>query len=138
MLVATNRTGSVDAAKMTFNGDTGSNYTEHSLYGDGASAGANTFGITNPTTNIIFARTGGNNTTTVMGATVVDFLDYANLFKYKTIRSLTGTDVNGSGEIDFISGSWMNSGTAISSINITPNVGSSFSQYSTVALYGVK
>ena len=123
---------------MTFNGDTGSNYTEHSLYGDGASAGVNAFGVTNPTTNIIFARTGGNSTTTLMGATIVDFLDYANLFKYKTIRSLTGTDANGSGEIEFISGSWMNSNTGISSINITPGSGSAFNQFSSFALYGVK
>jgi hypothetical protein len=139
MLSGTNRaSANLDTAKLTFNSDTGSNYTEHSIYGDGSSTGINAFGITNPTTNIVFARTGGNNTVTLMGATIVDFFDYASVTKNKTIRSLTGTDANGSGEIEFISGSWMNSSSSINNITITPVVGTAFNQYSSFSLYGVK
>jgi hypothetical protein len=73
--------------------------------------------------------------TTAPTATVTDIIDYANTNKYKTLRSLGGTDRNGTGEIQLASGLWMNT-TAISSIQIT--TGANFTTTTQFALYGVK
>jgi len=65
-------------------------------------------------------------------------LDYANTNKNKTIRTLGGQDANGSGEVVFISGLWMNSSTAVNAITLVLPGGGNFAQYSSFALYGVK
>lgn len=117
---------------LRYNGDSGSNYRGHVLYGDGSSAiAANTFGGTYTGNDIAF-----NSGTTYPVAFVTDILDYANTNKNKTLRGLYGTDANGSGQIVLISGLWMNT-SAVTSITITA-VSGTFSQYSSFALYGVK
>lgn len=117
---------------IRFNSDTAANYSTHVLLGDGTSAasggGANgtyitgaVFGDASPTQNY--------------GAGVIDILDYANTNKYKTLRSLSGNDENGSGFLAMYSGSWRST-SAINSItftSITPN----FREYSSFALYGI-
>ena len=122
-----------DAANLTYNGDTGANYTLHWLTGNGSSASA--LGLT-PRNEIRAAYIGGA-TSPSIGSGIVDILDYSNTNKYKTLRSLSGADANGSGNIFFMSGLWMST-SAISSMTLTPVFGSSFSQYSSFALYGVK
>lgn len=117
-------------AWMRFNGDTGSNYARHSLYGNGASAAA--FAGTNQTV-IGFTYTASN---TNPGAAICDILDYTNTSKYKTARVLNGDDQNGSGIIMLASGIWMNT-APITSITIYDD-NSSFSQYSQFTLYGVR
>ena len=129
---STNR-GSTANMQVRFNSDTGSNYAKHVLYGDGSSAGAS---ASTSQTLISLDRIGGTSTT--FGALVVDVLDYANTNKYKTVRNLGGIDLNGSGEIDFQSGLWMNT-NAISSISLITVDGTiNFAQYSSFALYGIK
>ena len=44
LLTRTNRADTNDFMTIRFNGDSGSNYAYHSLYGNGASAGANDTG----------------------------------------------------------------------------------------------
>jgi hypothetical protein len=68
---------------------------------------------------------------------VTDILDYANTSKYKTVRTLTGIDVNGNGNIRLASGIWMNSPDAVSSITLTASSGN-FNTYTTFSLYGIK
>jgi hypothetical protein len=63
---------------------------------------------------------------------VLDFLDYADTNKNKTLRYLYGQDRNGTGEVLLGSKFW-NSTSAISSITITATI----NQYSSFALYGV-
>ena len=46
-----------DSVKLTFNGDTASNYTEHALFGDGSSAAAQAGA---PTNQISMYRASGN------------------------------------------------------------------------------
>ena len=116
-----------------FNSDTGSNYTRHALTGDGATVSAS--GAASQTS----IRAGGNaeaNSTNIFAVSVIDILDYANTNKYKTLRTLFGSDLNGSGEINFRSGAWMNT-NAITSVLLTPSSGN-FAQYSSFALYGIK
>jgi hypothetical protein len=120
---------------MRFNSDSAANYSQHALYGDGATAAAT---ASASTTSIELFRVSGNSSAAnIFGAIVVDILDYADANKYKTSRALGGVDFNGSGEIWFTSGNWRST-TAISSITLTPGNATNFMQYSSFALYGIK
>jgi hypothetical protein len=129
-----------DSLYARFNGDSGTNYADHWIRGNGAVAAAGNYA---PSSDLIYISYGGSGTgvSGVYGASVIDILDYASTTKYKTTRTLNGTDINGeiasSGGFVFLSsGLWMST-TAISSITITPDNGS-FNQYSQFALYGIK
>ena len=123
------------ALELQFNGDTGANYTRHSLYGDGSSALAT--GGANETT--IFVRAGARrdgSTANTMGAAIVDIHDYSSTSKYKTLRAFAGADDNdATGQVALSSGLWMNT-AAISSITITTS--GSFMTSSVFSLYGIK
>ena len=119
---------------MRFNSDTGTNYIWHNLYGDGASAAAYTPGTGQTKVSAGYGST--NASSTYSGAAVCDILDYANTNKYKTTRSLSGFDENGSGYVLLHSGLWLNT-AAISTIVIFPNSGS-IKANSKFALYGLK
>ena len=119
-----------------FNTDTTtSNYYGHGLYGDGSTTGA--LGKIGSSTNALLASVADTATANAFSGFVIDILDYASTSKNKTSRSLNGYDTNGAGQIWMQSGLWMNSSTAISSIQITDPLGN-FLQYSSFALYGVK
>jgi len=64
---------------------------------------------------------------------VLDFLDYTDVNKNKTLRYLYGIDRNGSGEV-LIGSKFWNSTAAITSITITATIGTN----SSFALYGIK
>lgn len=114
-----------------YNGDTGANYTFHNLAGDGASATAGAG--TSQTRNFLSIGVSSS----YPQVFVTDILDYANTNKYKTVRSLSGTDTNGgTGYAVLWSGAWLNT-SAINSIVITPS-GGTWNQYSSFALYGIK
>jgi hypothetical protein len=129
--------GSSDSLDLTFNGDTGSSqYTYHSLYGNGSSAGNenNRPRANIPTTITLVPSTDTN----MFAAGVIDILDYTDTNKYTTVRILAGQTVNSnSGEAVFLtSGLWMSS-SAVTSITLTgrsTNIG----QYSKFALYGIR
>ena len=130
----------IDNPELTFNSDTGNNYSWHSLTGDGAGTGYNAVS----TTSFIAVgdRTIGTGVSGTFGGIVIDLLDYAETTKYKTTRALGGADTNGviagfAGAISFSSGLWQST-SAITSITLAPQHGSLFNQYSSFALYGVK
>ena len=119
-----------------FNSDTTTgNYYGHGLYGTGSAAGA--IDKIGSATNALIASVANTATANVFSGFVIDILDYASTSKNKTTRSLNGYDTNGDGQIWMQSGLWMNSSTAISSIQITDPLGV-FLQYSQFALYGIK
>lgn len=128
------RGASGGAIYTQFNGDTGANYSSHNLNGDGSTAVAQA--QTSTSTPLIIRNGGISTTANTFSAGVVDILDYANTTKNKTLRSLAGQDLNGSGLIEFASNAWYNT-AAISTITMTHN-GSGFTQYSQFGLYGVK
>ena len=119
---------------MQFNSDTGTNYSDHFLLGTGAVTAANA--DVNSVKMPVVESSNSGTLANVFGATVLDILDYADTNKYKTVKSICGTDANGSGNIFLTSGSWRNT-AAISTITIIPEK-VSFVQYSSFALYGVK
>ena len=119
---------------IRLNSDTASNYNSHFLLGDGSSVSGYTFG----TDSYMYLPTGGGGgaTASVFGAFVIDILDYTNASKYKTLRSLSGVDNNGDGNLRLASGLWMTT-NAITTILIDGR-GDTFLQYSSFALYGIK
>ena len=128
LMVRSDRSAVVaDSLQLQFNSDTGSNYDDHYLTGDGATASAS---ADTTVTNIgLYRIAGAGATSSVFGVSVIDVLDYKNTNKYKTIRALTGIDNNGSGRISLGSGLWRST-SAISSLKLFPNSGSSsFVQY---------
>jgi hypothetical protein len=125
---------SIGNFRMTFNSDTGSNYAWHQLYGTGASALA---GAGASQTNMVVGYDNKANIS-FPAAAIIDILDYANTNKYKTTRSLSGTEQNtNDGLILFRSGLWMNT-NAVSTITISLDATLTFNQYSSFALYGIK
>jgi hypothetical protein len=117
-----------------FNGDTAANYSAHFIYGDGSAAGG--YGVANSSSMNGVQLPAATASASIFNAVIIDILDYANTSKYKTLRSLGGSDRNGSGELRFTSGNWRDT-TAVSSVTITP-AGGNFVQYSSFALYGIK
>jgi hypothetical protein len=128
-----------DDIGMQFNSDTNTNYNDHLLYGNGASALAT---ANNGSTFMDLGYIAGNGGASFFGAFVIDVLDYANTNKYKTVRNLSGVDHNGliatfSGIVNLGSGLWR-SASAVNSITLVNYTGTNFQQYSSFALYGIK
>jgi hypothetical protein len=126
-------------SNYNFNGDTGTNYSWHSVQGDGSSATARNATTTNRIATNSNAESGAPANT--FGAIVFDILDYTNTNKYKTTRALAGVDINGTvagygGIIELISGNWRST-SAITSITITAD-NPNYVQYTSFALYGIK
>jgi len=134
-IARTNRSATGDWLEIQFNTDTASNYSDHYLAGNGASASAG--GNINATYMEVNRFPAASSTSSIFGVFVTDILDYANTNKYKTIRNLGGNDQNGSGEIHLGSGNWRST-SAITSIKIMPGAGTNLVQYSQFALYGIK
>lgn len=125
--------------------DSGANYANHQLYGDGSAAAANGggsrtsvlgYGAYNSVGSLGYANT--------FATTIIDILDYQNTSKYKTMRFLSGREMNSNntdGRMFLESGLWMNT-AAIDTISLNALDGggsaSTFSQYSSFALFGIK
>lgn len=124
-----------DGIRMRFNSDSSSAYSWHYLGGDSnigyGGAGVNqTYTYPGVSVNNGF---GGSR----FGTTICDILDYTNTNKYKTMRSLSGGDNNGNGEIYVFSSNWRNT-NAITQIELALISGASFMTNSAFALYGIK
>jgi hypothetical protein len=114
--------------------DTASNYTRHSLNGNGTDAAA--YGVANfAYWNIYGLRITSDTTNPIVA--IVDILDYADTNKFKTFRALSGTDKNGGGEIALNSGLWRST-SAIDQIRVFAEGAGNWATSSTFALYGIK
>jgi hypothetical protein len=112
--------------------DSASNYSWHELRGDGSTASAR--GVAN--TSFIYLGANSGSTTYPFNV-VFNIPDYNSTTKYKTLKSLSGQDRNGTGGgISLFSGNWR-SLSAVTSMTIYMASGN-FNQYSQFALYGVK
>ena len=135
-IARSNRTAGVDIMSMRMNSDTGNNYSDHLLYGDGSSAQTDrnsTYGKIN-----IQRLASDNLSASIFSGFVIDILDYTNTNKYTTIRYLGGYDANGSGRVGIGSGLWQNT-SAITTITLEGlEYSSNYNQYSSFALYGIK
>jgi hypothetical protein len=121
--------------RLWFNSDTAANYSSHILYGTGATAASGAY--TSSSYLYCFDTVSNSSTASVFSAGVIDILDYANANKYKTVRTLGGGDLNGSGVLTVSSGNWRNTG-AITNVRLNVTSGTyNFKQYSSFALYGI-
>jgi hypothetical protein len=119
--------------QIRFNSDSNANYSNHLMYGGGTNPPG-----TGSNTSISAMYIGGSNTGTSSShpfVFVTDILDYANSSKNTTMRTLSGVDQNGSGEVSIFSGGWHVT-NPVTSVSVITNV--NFTQYSSVALYGIK
>ena len=120
---------------IQFNSDTASNYAWHRIEGNGTTATAS--GTATTTSGLVsYAGVADTATASVYGASIIDILDYANSSKYKTVRSLAGVDINGTGGMGFSSSLWQST-SAITSIQLKPG-STAFKAGTTFALYGIK
>lgn len=124
---------------LQFNSDTGANYSWHNLQGDTSNATARSGANQNQMYGNSAA--GGGAPSNTFGVMVADILDYADTNKYKTVRMLSGVDINGTvagygGIVELMSGSWRST-SAITSITVAPS-NPNWVQYSSFALYGIK
>lgn len=121
--------------RLRFNSDTGSNYARHQIYGNGSTVAA---AGTASTTFIKASNAFNGMNSTQPSVAIIDILDYASTSKNKTTRHFAGLDMNGSGDVDILSGVWLST-SAITSITFEINgSGSTFNAGSTIALYGIK
>jgi len=127
--------GTLPTVWAQFNDDTASNYACHTLRGDGSAASAD--GSASQSGAFSISSAGGGQTASVFSGFVIDILDYASTSKYKTLRSMTGGDFNGTGWIDLRSALWMST-SAITKIKLSHTGSTNFSQHTTAALYGIK
>jgi hypothetical protein len=124
-----------DFLSWRFNSDSGSNYSRHYLFGEGASVTAG--GAAPDTRMTTDGTTGATATSGMFGVGIVDILDYADTNKHKTLRALSVDDRNGSGLVVVNSGNWRST-SAVNTITIITNSTANFVQYSHFALYGIK
>ena len=104
------------------------------MYANGASVFSGDYG---PGRNyFLFQWIAGNGASAnVFGTQIIDILDYANTNKNKTIRSISGIDNNGSGDVSLTSNLWMNT-AAITSFEIG-GFGVNLAAGSRIDLYGI-
>ena len=122
-------TDSSSASNLRFNGDSGSNYSIHQLFGDGSSTGSG--GATSQTSLFLPITT---NSSTQFGSYITDILDFGSTTKNKTVRSLGGFSSTGPYSL-MRAGAYL-SATAITSITIL-GVGGLLTG-SRFSLYGIK
>lgn len=110
-----------------------STYSNHQLYGNGASAasvgGINGFGTG------MGAIPAASATSGIFGISILDILDYTNTNKTKVMRCLNGYDANGSGFVYLSSGMDASTTSALSGFNIFTST--AFLTGSRFDLYGI-
>jgi len=125
---------------LRLNGDTGSNYAFHRLFGDGSSAGADGYASQSSGGSVLGIVPASGALANAFGVFVIDILDYASTSKNKTLRWFYGLELNANnttGRVGISSNLWADT-NAVTSIKLYPSSGYSFVQHSTAALFGVK
>lgn len=123
---------------VTFNNDTGTNYSWHTLRGNGTSALASG-GATTSSMRLFNGDVGDAVTSGVFAVNLLDIIDYASTSKYKTMRSMTGCNDNTTSTgfgVSLSSGLWQST-SALTRIDIL-NGSDFFKAGTTFALYGIK
>jgi hypothetical protein len=119
---------------LRLNGDTGGNYTQHGIFGTGASVGV----IGSSGTSTVSINGGYDGIPSGFPCvSIIDIHDYASTTKNKTVRSFSGTNNNTTQDRDvcLTSGLWINT-SAVTSVTLFS--GANFTTGNTVSLYGIK
>lgn len=129
--------GPTATLRMRLNSDTGTNYTNHWIYGNGS--GANVAGNISETAYRFLWVPAGTALSNTFGVSIIDILDYASTNKYKTVRSIEGhnTNNNTNGYVFLHSSLWLNT-AAVSTLTFTSDETDGFVAGSVFALYGLR
>jgi hypothetical protein len=119
---------------IRFNSDSGSNYPYHYLQGDGSTSSGS--GTAATTVGFLGNFPGTSTTANAFSSCIVDIFDYINTNKNKTIRTFSGFDANGSGQIFLASSVWLST-AAINSILLVSGGGADFVIGTRADLYGI-
>jgi hypothetical protein len=119
---------------LRINGDgTVGNYPQRILYGTGSGT-AQTY--TDPNYAGFVWGLNDTGTSTIPAISIIDILDYSSTTKLKVMRTIGGSDANGSGNVYFSSG--MNKVITDPINSITLVTGANFNQHSQFTLYGIR
>lgn len=124
---------------LRFNSDSGANYISHQLTGNGSAASAASSGTGDDKINIYNAGVTDGTTAGIVGASIIDIIDYASTTKNKTVRGFAGGDGNTAStdfKISLSSGLWLST-SAVTSITVF-GTAANFTTLTTFALYGIK
>jgi hypothetical protein len=127
------------AIQMRLNGDSGANYSQHSIQGNGSTASAQN-NQANTTGMWMGESSSDTSSSGIFGTSIIDIIDYASTSKNKTCRCFAGADhnsTNPSGRISLQSGNWR-SLSAVNSLTFTLLAGALFAPGTIFALYGIK
>ena len=129
--------GAITDHYIKLNNDSGSNYTKHWMFAlDSGGVYTSAASSTTPPSMGYIQGYDTNPTT----AAIIDIHDYQSTSKNKTIRYVTGgaeQQSSSQGALTIGSALWMNSGSAVSQIDITL-ASSNWSSSSTFSLYGIR
>ena len=120
---------------LRFNGDTGSNYFEHTMFGNGTTVGGSkALSITSAYCNDTVAFD-----SSLDGNITININNYSNTTSYKSVLGRVNRGVNNGNYpgTSIWSNSW-SSNSAITNILIFPTDGSNIVSGSTFTLYGIK
>ena len=135
MVARTNRAGDDgENVGVRLNADTGSNYADHVLVGNGSSV--QSAAGTSQTRMVLAVVTATTATANAFGVSVIDILDSYSTTKNKTLRALAGLQATSS-RVYLMSGLWMNT-ASITSATLLPLSGGSFIAGSRFSLYGIR
>jgi hypothetical protein len=124
-----NRAAVVDGVNISFNGST-SSFTGRYIEGDGSTV------ISATSTRFAGGAVGNTATASTFGNVDIYIPNYtASVNKSFSVDSVTENNATAA-YADFVAGLWSNT-AAITSIDLSPLVGSLFNQYSTAYLYGI-
>ena len=127
IIVPTVTSGTADA-KLTFNGDTATNYSQTRLQGTGTSA------LSGSRANDAFIYLDRNTINQTPALESIDIFSYAGS-TYKTLLQQNSEDFNGSGAVAVMVALWRST-AAITSITLTTTA-STYAVGTTATLYGI-
>jgi anti-sigma-K factor RskA len=129
------RSSANDSVYMRMNGDSNTSYSWHTMYGDGS--GNYLGGVASDNTIQPLYIPAASASSNIFGYAVIDFLDYTNNDKFKTVRSLNGYDTNGSGLVCGQSGAWRSYAPISSLLFANYFTSANFAAGTVFALYGI-
>jgi hypothetical protein len=125
--------GSSDSLRMRFNSDSGSNYADHELIGNGSSVTSGG-GTTDPF--MFIGQTVSSTTANAFGSHITDILDFASSDKNTTIRTFSGFIPSTNSNVQMRSGLYKTT-SAITAFEVYCGEGN-LTAGSRFSLYGVK
>lgn len=128
ILIINAASSSAASCRLRFNSDTGTNYSDTRLYGDGTSATSDRL------TTRDHINCGDLSVTTITSNQIINIMNYTNTSTYKTV--LTRSNI-ASSYVFLNTSMWRATPAAITSITIFPASGNLVSG-STFTLYGIK